>query len=168
MTEVKLQGADEVLNMLKRLPAEVVSKRGGPVRAALRKGAKVIQMQEIANLNAATASGNTSTGFLAKHVVVTRGKAPTDGKGERYLVRIKRAAYIRAGNDSTKLKKREKAGKRVTTLQTAQLLEYGSSQQPAEPFIRPAVKSKAQAAITVATASLVEAVDRIAKRLLKG
>lgn len=163
MTEtVKLQGADGVLNMLRQLPAEVVSKRGGPVRAALRKGAKVIQMQEIANLNAATASGNTSTGLLAKNVVVTRGKAPTDGKGERYLVRIRRKGYPNRSAGKGK----KTSG--VTTLKSAQLLEYGSSHQPAEPVIRPAFKSKAQAAITVATASLVEAVDRIAKRLLKG
>lgn len=159
---VKLQGADEVLNMLRQLPAEVVSKRGGPVRAALRKGAKVIQVQEIANLNAATAGGDTSTGLLAKNVVVTRGKPPTDGKGERYLVRIKRVGYP----DRSTGKGKKATG--VTTLKSAQLLEYGSSHQPAEPFIRPAFKSKAVEAITTATASLVAAVDRIAKRLLKG
>lgn len=159
---IKLTGADDVLRMLQQMPAEVVSKRGGPVRAALRKGAKVIQQQEIANLNAATAGGNTSTGLLAKNVVVTRGKPPTDGKGERYLVRVKRKGYPNRSGGK---------GKRttgVTTIKTAQLLEYGSSKQPAEPWIRPAFKSRAVEAINVATSSLVQAIDRIAKRLLKG
>lgn len=159
---VKLEGMDNVLDMLHQLPAEVVSKRGGPVRAALRKGAKVIQVQEIANLNAATANGSTSTGLLAKNVVVTRGKPPTDGKGERFLVRIKRKGYPnRSSGKGKKL-----AG--VTTLKSAQLLEYGSSHQPAESFIRPAFKSKAAEAITTTTTSLAAAIDRIAQRLLKG
>ena len=35
--EFKLQGVDGVLATLQSLPAEVVSKRGGPVKAALRK-----------------------------------------------------------------------------------------------------------------------------------
>lgn len=152
--EFKLEGIDGVLDMLKNLPPEIVSKRGGPVRAALRKAASVIHKQEQANLAAATANGNESTGFLAKNVVVTRGKPPTEGKGERYLVRVKRKGYP------------DREG--VSTLQTAQLLEYGSSQQPAEPWIRPAFASKAREAIHVAEVEVVKAVERAAKRYLKG
>jgi HK97 gp10 family phage protein len=132
-TELKLTGLDGVLELLKKLPPEVVSKNGGPVRAALRKGAVVILKQEKANLQAVTNNATDedkklSTGFLLQNVIVSRGKAPTGSKGERALVRVRRKTYPGAG----------RTGKPVTTLQTANLLEYGSSQQPAEPWIRPA------------------------------
>ena len=58
--EVKLPGLEGVLDTLKSLPPELVSKRGGPVLAALKKGAKVIQLQEKANLRAAIAHTTAS------------------------------------------------------------------------------------------------------------
>lgn len=159
--EMKLTGLDGVLNLLQQLLPEVVSKRGGPMKAALRKGANVILKQEKANLQAVTANATSSeqresTGFLAKNVVVTRGKAPSSGKGERYLVRVRRKSYPRSG------------GGTVTTLKTAHLLEYGSSQQPAEPWIRPAFAAKAAEAIKTVEAELVNGIDRIVKKLAKG
>lgn len=158
--EIKLTGLDGVLKTLQSMPAEVVSKRGGPVRAALRKGAVVIQKQEKQNLlvatsNATTTEARENTGLLSKNVIVSRGKAPSDGKGERYLVRIKRKTYLR------------RSGKAVTTLKTAQLLEYGSKQQPAEPWIRPAFQAKAAEAIRTIETELLRAIDRIAAKLLK-
>ena len=157
LVEMKLTGLDGVLDTLKSLPVEVVSKRGGPVRAALRKGAVVIQKQELANLQAVLSNQTDpgereSTGLLQKNVVVTRGKPPSSGNGERYLVRVKRRTYPRAG-------------KPVTTLKTAQLLEYGSSKQPAEPWIRPAFAAKAAQAIRTVETELVKSIDRIVKRL---
>ena len=158
--DLQLRGLDGVLDTLRQLPPEIVSKRGGPVRAALRKAALVIHKQELANLQAVTANTSDedkreSTGFLAKNVVVTRGKEPTGTKGERYLVRVRRKAYP------------DRKGKTVTTLAAAQLLEYGSSQQPAEPWIRPAFESRAREAIGVAEREVVASVDRIVKRLAK-
>jgi hypothetical protein len=93
-----------------------------------------------------------STGLLAKNIVVTRGKAPSDGKGERFLVRVKRKAY-------------QRKGKTVTTLKTAQIKEYGSSKQLAEPFIRPAFNTKAAEAIATVERELVKGMDRIVKKL---
>lgn len=156
--DIDIKGLDGVLDTLRSLPAEVVSKRGGPVRAALRKGALVIHRQELANLAAVTAiaasvEARLSTGFLAKNVVVTRGKAPTSGNGERYLVRVRRKGYP------------DRTGKTVTTLAAAQLLEYGSSKQPAEPWIRPAFLSRAREAIEVTERELLAGVDRIVRKL---
>lgn len=161
LVEMKLTGLDGVLETLKQLPAEVVSKRGGPVLAALKKGAKVIQQQEKANLRAVIAATKDgakaeSTGLLEKNVVVTRGKAPSDGNGERVLVRVKRKSYPK------------KTGKAVTTLKTAHLLEYGSSHQPAEPWIRPAFASKAEEAIRTVERELAAGVNRIVAKLAKG
>ena len=99
--------------------------------------------------------GEVTTGLLEKSVIVSRGKAPSSGKGERYLVRIKRRTYTRA------------SGEKVTTLKTAQIKEYGSEKQVAEPFIRPAFNAKAQQAISVAQTELVKAVERIASKLAR-
>ena len=155
--EMRLHGLDGALNMLKQLPPEVVSKRGGPVKAALRKGALALLREAALNLaratNALSADGDdTSSGLLQKNLIVGRGKPPHDGKGERYLVRVRRKGYTRKG-------------KPVTTLKTAQLLEYGSSQQPAEPWIRPAFKSKAVEAIKVTEKELLAGIDRIVRKL---
>lgn len=158
MAEVlKLSGLDGVLQTLKSLPPEVVSKRGGPVKTALRKAAVVIYKAADSNLAAVTANqtdetARQNTGLLRKNLVVTRGKAPNSGKGERYLVRVRRKGY-------------EREGQSVSTLKTAQLLEYGSSQQPAEPWLRPAFSSKAEEAIKTAETELVRAIDRVVKRL---
>lgn len=166
LVAIKLTGLDGVLDTLRQLPAEVVSKRGGPVLAALKKGAKVIQQQEKANLRAAINQGTAeaeTTGLLEKNVVVTRGKAPNDGNGERVLVRVRRVAY-----NGDKLKKGEKVGKRVTTLKTANLLEYGSSHQPATPWIRPAFAAKAEEAIRTVEKELLDRIKRITTKLSKG
>ena len=79
MVEVKLTGVDDVLASLKALPPEIVSKRGGPVKTALRKAAQVIRKQAIANLDSVTQDVSVdgelySTGLLKQNVVVTRGK----------------------------------------------------------------------------------------------
>jgi len=159
VADIELTGIDNVLTMLRTLPAEVVSKRGGPVKTWLRKGAKHLQKKMLDRLQHVTSNETThpereNTQTLMKSSIVTRGKAPSDGKGERYLVRWKRVTYNRAG-------------KPVTTHKTAQLLEYGSGEQPAEPFIRPTVQTDAPATIALITNGLAADVDRIAQRLLK-
>lgn len=160
--ELKVTGLDGVLDMLKKLPPEIASKRGGPVRAALRKGALVIHRQEKANLQAII-SGTTdngeklSTGLLMDNLIVSRGKAPIGGKGERYLIRIKRKVYPRPNNE---------AGD-TTTIKVARLLEYGSSKQPARSWIRAAAESKAQEAVNVTTTELLRRVNAIVKKLAR-
>jgi HK97 gp10 family phage protein len=153
---VKLTGVDGVLETLKALPAEVVSKRGGPVKTALRAGARVILREAALNLAHATENltqdDSESTGLLLKSLIASRGKPPPGVNGERYLVRVKRRTY-------------ERKGKKVTTQQTARFLEYGTSQQPAEPWLRPAVLSKGQQAIDTTTQELVKGIDRVVKKL---
>lgn len=158
--EMNLTGLDGVMETLRGLPPELASKRGGPVRAALRKGALVIHRQAVANLQAVTANATTtgereSTGLLKANVVVTRGKEPRGTKGERYLVRVRRKAYP------------NRAGKTVTTLAAGQLLEYGSSKQPAEPWLRPAFEGRAREAINTVERELAAAVDRIVQKLAR-
>lgn len=162
--ELKIEGLEGVIETLRSLPAEVVSKRGGPVRKALRKAAIVIRDQEKANLQAhITANAgkswhdvggwNKPVGLLMKNIVVTRGKPPFDGNGERYLVRVQRKIYARSTIE------------RVSTLKVAQITEYGREGEPAYPYIRPAVAAKAAEAVRVFATDLLASVDAIVARL---
>lgn len=164
--ELQLRGVEGIIETLRSLPPEIVSKSGGPVKLALKKGANVIREEAARNLRAAIERGGSqSTGLLEKSLIVSRGKPPIGSKGERYLVRVKRKAY-----DQAKLTKKETRGnpknrKRVTTLQTANLLEYGSAHQPATPWLRPAVQAKGQETINVIVSDLNRRIDLIVKKL---
>ena len=154
--EMKLIGADNIISLLRSLPAEVVSKRGGPVKLALAKGARLIRDEAKRNLQQAIAeNGDVSSGLLLDNVVASRGKAIHGSRGERYLVRVRRKTYP------------DRTGKPVTTHKTANLLEYGSAHQPATPWLRPAVQTKGSEAINVMTADLVTRLDRLVKKLAK-
>jgi HK97 gp10 family phage protein len=150
---VKMEGLVGVLDLLKQLPAEVVSKRGGPVRSALRKGAVVLHKEAKRNLEAVTA-GDDTTGLLVDNLVITRGKMLPGENGEKYLVRVRAKSY-------------QRKGAKVTTRKTASLLEYGSAKQPAEPWLRPAFSSKASEAARTVETELLKGIDRIVKRLSK-
>ncbi len=153
--EMKLTGMDGVIATLNSLPAEVVSKRGGPVKAALAKGARKLRDYAKQNLRAAIAGGATtrSTGELESRVIASRGKAPNGTKGERYLVRVKKRDYINAD------------GVRTNPLMTANLLEYGSSHQPATPWLRPAVDQHGGEVITTITTDLDRRVQQTVRKL---
>lgn len=152
--EMHLSGLDGVLKTLKSLPPEVVSKRGGPVKLALAKGARLLRNEVKKNLQSVISS-DESTGLLEKNIIASRGKPPTSGNGERYLVRVKRRTYT------------DRTGKPVTTLKTANILEYGSEKQTAKPFIRPAAISKAQETIAVVTDDLKKRLDKAVKDLAR-
>lgn len=155
---LSLSGLNGVLRTLEQLPAEVVSKAGGPVKRSLKKGALVILQEAALNLARATDNLSTdseeNTGLLLSALVASRGKAPFGGKGERYLVRVKRKSYPRPGPATT-------------TLASANLLEYGSEKQPAEPWLRPAFAAKASTAIQTVERELVADLDRVVRRLAR-
>ncbi|MFW8566153.1 HK97-gp10 family putative phage morphogenesis protein [Orrella sp. 11846] len=159
---LKLSGADGLLRTLQSLPAEVVSNRGGPVKLALAKGARLIRDQAKQNLERIIAESDETTGLLQKNVVASRGKAMHGSKGERYLVRVRRKAY-----DHQQIGRRERAGKRVTTHKTAALLEYGSSHQSATPWLRPAVQQKGQEAIEAIVSDLDRRLQKIVRDLAR-
>ncbi len=154
LVEAKITGLDGVLDTLKSLPSEIVSKRGGPVKSALRKGALVIRDEARRNeaLIAATANvdgRNPSTGLLQENIIATRGKPDSGEKGERYLVRVKSKKYA----DGT------------TTQQSGRFLEYGTSHQAAQPWLRPAVQTKGQQAIDTIIKTLNDGIQRVIKKL---
>ena len=167
----KLEGLDGVLDLLKSLPPEVVSKRGGPVRSSLRKGALVIQRQAQANVSAAIAQpGKTgitdSTGFTAKNVVAKRSRL-TQIKGERYVVTVRSVPHP-SGRLYVRAKRKSASSQIVKTNDIAFFLEVGTATQPATPWLRPAFESKAEEAIRTTERELLAGIDRIVKKLARG
>jgi hypothetical protein len=151
--EMHISGLNGVLDTLRSLPAEIVSKRGGPVKLALAKGARFLRDKERENLRTVLDPEDESTGLLEENIISSRGKAPTGGKGERYLVRVKRKMY--PGRE----------GEQVSTLKSAHLKEYGSMNQPAKSFIRRTVLESGGQAITVVVTELNRRIDLVVKKL---
>jgi len=153
-----LQGLDDVLRKLKELPPEIVSKRGGPVAAALRKGGNVIQKEAKANIRKVTQrtedSGYESTKTLEKAVVVRRDPNPKrSGANERYRVLISRKKY---------------EGRETKAVATGRYLEYGTEHQAAEPWMTPAFMSSKEKALVTVVDELNKGVDRAIAKVSKG
>jgi hypothetical protein len=155
MKTVEISGLKGVLDTLTSLPQEVVFKRGSPVKLALKRGAQVIRDEEKARLRALQneMGRNDVTGLIEKNLIDTRGKPPTEFKGERYVVRIKKKLYV------------GRKGPAVSTVKAAQIFEYGAenNSQPARPFIRTAFQAKAEEAINVIAENLIARVNRMVK-----
>lgn len=162
--EFKLQGLDGVLHVLQQLPPEVAAKRGGPVLAALRKGAKVIRDQARINLDASIAApGKTgvtvATGFTGRHVVSQRRPWREQGRGERVVVTVRDKNHPAGG--------RYKSGRRIRTADLARYFEYGSVTQAPLPWLVPAFKARAREAIAVIERETWAAVQRAVKKLAR-
>jgi len=170
---MNVQGLDGVLQTLQSLPPEIVSKRGGPVKLALAKAARVIRDQAKANVRAIVAEPNKdgrptkSTGALEKSIIVTRGKMSSGVKGEKYLVRIPKGDTFRYANTRYNRRKK-KVGKKYTVeapTYYGRLLEYGTSKMRPHPWLRPAVAQKGEEAINVFTTDLNRRIDATIKKL---
>jgi hypothetical protein len=159
--ETKLTGLDGVLDMLKALPPEVVSKNGGPVRLALRRGAVLLAKQAKINFDAAVQqvgkSGITdTTGFTGAQIKPKRRKPPSGVKGEKFVVTVN---YVLHPSGKTYRKRPIRANDIAFTM------EHGTSKQPATPWLAPAFAAKAPEAISTIERELPRAIERIAKRL---
>lgn len=171
--DVEISGIDGVLDMLKNLPADVVSKRGGPVKKALRKAAVIIQKEAQNNIRKIVLEPNKdgkpskSTGSLEKAVTVGRGKYLGGTLGERYMVWLPREKKKYANTRENVRKRR--AGKTYTVESPqfyGRFLEYGTSKMQKKPWLRPALMSKGDAAIAVARESLLAELEKITQKML--
>lgn len=163
----RIEGLKGVIDTLTQLPPELVSRRGGPIRAALRKAAVVIQQQEIENLQAIILQPNKggtddNSGLLENNIVVSRSRFKNGANGERYLVRVRRKVYP---DKAPKSNVRAKGAKNVVTSQVARLLEYGTVLRQPYPFIRPAFEAKKQEAVNTFVTETNKGIERIVKKL---
>lgn len=160
---VSIEGLDDVLRRLRALGAEA-SKRGGPVRAAVRKGAVVIQKEMQAGVQRIIATpnkggGDESTGLLLKSIKPMRAKARRDGtKGETYIVGpAKRARYP--------VDTRTPSGIGVATV--GKMLEYGTPKRQPMPFARPAFHAKKGEAVQVMTDEVLKGIEKLERKLAR-
>lgn len=160
-TEFSITGLDGVLETLAKLPPEVVSKNGGVVRQALRKGAMVLVNEARRNFaRAVQLPGKTgitdSTGFTEKNIVAKRRNPFGNIKGERFVVTVNYALHPSG---------EKYRGRPIRANDIAFTMEAGTSKQAATPWMRPAFDAKAQAAVDTATSELLSRIDRIVKKL---
>jgi HK97 gp10 family phage protein len=164
--EMQLQGVDDVLKMLRSLPPEVVSKRGGPVRFALRKGALVIRDE-------ARRRVPVDTGELRDALQVVRGKYA--GNGEKAIVRVgdkfyrsyvKNRRNIQMGR-ATQVSAKQYELEEMPAIY-GRFLEYGTSKMSPKPWLRPAFAAKASEAIRTVETELVRGIDRVLRKIAKG
>lgn len=169
---IRIEGLEGVLATLRQLPAEVVSKNGGPVRAALRKAALVIQRQAQANVDKIVADPNIggraskSSGALRDAITSKRVRMPAGVKGERFWVGI--APLKKKYADTKQNRRKQRVGKSYVVLPPAYyawFLERGTERQGAKPFMRPAFEARKGEAVAIFTRELPVAIDRIVKRL---
>ena len=150
----QLKGADLFLTKLRLMPKEIVSKRGGPIKSALRRGALVIALQAQENIRNITArpdeDGYVSTGTLAASVVVRRDPRPQrSGANERYRILVARRRYPDG---------------KTRTVATGRYLEYGTEHRAPTPWLTPAYFSKRQEALDTVIEELRRSIDRYWKK----
>lgn len=176
--EFALQGADGLLRTLQMFPKEVIGAgKTGPCAKAVRRGAIVIMRQAKRDFRKAVAlpgkSGITdSSGFTESKIFVKRLQPKNGVRGERYIVSVipkphpSNKLIRRKSRSMGKRKKRGGPKPRLTGANdVAFIMEYGSKNQPATPWLRPAFMSKRDEAVTTIISSLSKDLAKIWRRL---
>jgi HK97 gp10 family phage protein len=158
MARQPIRGLENILATLKALPPEIVSKGGGPVRSALRKGAVVFQKAYKENVSAIIDEPNkdggtpANTGTLLKAIIVSRGKARGGFKGETYKVRIRRGAKAPNGQTANKY---------------AGVMEFGYEGVPAKAPMRRAYEANKQSALSTIVDEMRKKTDSAVRKARK-
>lgn len=162
--DVKLSGLDGVLDTLRKLPPELVSRKGGPVLRALRKGASILVKQARENfrveaLDPGKTGINQITGFTEKAIVARRRPPPPGERGERVVVTVLPRTHPGG---------RQYRGRTIKANDVAFIMEVGSSTQAAAPWLRPAYYARRDEATRLIEKTLVADVKRIVAKHSKG
>ncbi|TMS58528.1 hypothetical protein MW7_007335 [Imbroritus primus] len=156
-----LKGLDDVLAKLKALPPEIVSRRGGVVRSALRKGALVIQKEAQEQVRRIVAQPEdppyVSTKTLENAIVTARSRNPErKGANESYSVLVTRG------------KKGKYADGKTKAVATGRYLEFGTEKRAPTPWMAPAFMSARQRALDTVVTELQRGVARAIRKRQKG
>ena len=147
-------GAKELAKLLGDLPLKVESK---VVLAGLRAGARSITADARRRLKA---SPSIDSGALEKRVSARTRKARSDRKSAPKVVSI----GITRGTVMVVRKGARKAEK-ATPSRYAHLVEFGTENMPAEPFLRPALDEKGAEAIAKTIEFMGRGIEREARKL---
>lgn len=158
VTTVRVRGLNELLETLKRLPPEIVSKNGGPVRTAARKAMQVMQREAIENVqlivDQPNKDGSTpdSSGTLEGAIIVSRMKPKPGFTGEIYMLRVKRSAKAPNGQTANKY---------------GGVLEWGYEGVPAKAWMRRAFESTKEQVAATFGSELRKRIDAAVKKVAK-
>jgi len=154
---MSIQGLDGLLEALKALPPELVSKNGGPVGRGLRAGAKLVAGQARTNVRTIVAKPNKdgrnsrSTQALEKAIVTKRDPRPQrSGANERFVVTVR-------GNQVNPV-----TGRRIG--EYGGVLEFGSAKLPAERWLRGAIESKKDEALQTIVTTMRKGLDAAVRK----
>lgn len=162
---IRIEGLAGVLELLQTLPAEIVSKNGGPVRKALKEGAELISEAAKENIKRIVAQPNKggllseSTGALEESVKMKRRPLPRGVKGERYWVGVVRL--------SEKTLKKIGARRNLPTSFYGLFLEKGTERAIAHPFWVPAVEANVDKFYKIFEEEIREGIEKAVKKAEK-
>lgn len=163
---IRIEGLEGVLDALRQLPPEMVSKAGGPVKLALKRAAEVILSESRANVRKIidtpnADNDNRSTGLLLLSLQAKRSRPTQNQRGEAYMVGIKRNQKYPAF--------RQAKGEVTTAAQIGRQLEYGTEKRRPMPWLRPAFDAKKGQAVQMfsdelnrRTRAVIDRLERIA------
>ena len=150
--EVNLQGLVPIAEKMRKLKREIRLK---PARSALGQAAKLIRQQAQQN---ALAVNDPDTGRTIADNIVQRFRSKHHKRTGDLMISVGVATEkgrIPKGNPDT--------GPKGNTPHW-HLLELGTENMPAQPFLAPAARQQAEAAMHQFTASLDKGIDRILKK----
>lgn len=164
---VKVLGLTGVLDALRSLPPEIVSKRGGPIRRGLRKGAQALLERARANVQRIVDEQNVDGRFvstgLAKESLRIKATRPVSGNGEAVIVAVKpRQAY--AGRQI------KRKGRKIAALMANDvlfMLEHGTETRRPMPWMRPAFEEGRAEALDIVVAETRKGIDLAIKKAEK-
>lgn len=138
MAEPAIEGLDELIQTIRRLPNELVPK-GGPLRKALAKGARMWRKQAKQNassLGPGVKNKKTGDRRLKDSIVLRVDRDPKrDGFTHRYFVGYRADAYWGA------------------------FVERGTEKQPAQPFLAPVPDQVGRAVVKAISDEMARQVD---------
>lgn len=153
---VRVEGLDGVLDMLRKLPPELVSKRGGPVLVGLRRGGNAMRKawrQEVQRIVDEPNIGGeyVSTGTYAKNIRVIRMRRPQRvGANEAVRVTVNSAATYPNGT-------------RVAAV--AGILEVGHERMEAKAPLRKAFDASKETVLQSVVRGINDGIARAIKKL---
>ena len=135
--KVTIDGLAEIERKLKLLPQRIGM---NAMRRALRKGANVIR--DAARQNAKRIDDQSTSEQIVKNITVQGGGRKREKREGGPMIRV---GVLGGARDMSKYWR---------------LLEFGTSRSRAQPFMRPAMDDKAQAAFDAAAAAAIKETDR--------
>lgn len=147
-----IEGLDEIVRKLRLLPDRIGRNAG---RRALRKGANIIR--DAARANAKQIDDPETREQIAKNIAVASGGAKREKRvgGVMLRVGVKGGARLTKGDNGA-------PGGNTTYWR---MIEFGTSQARAQPFMRPAMNSSASAASSAIISALNTEFDKEISKL---